>query len=186
MKTHFDIENFIESGAINNEMDLERAMIADRKLRLLSKESVHFKNLRKKLRDLIEAYENKEWSSTEEITDEKIEESDRSEKIAEQERIFIDNRKDRIRRKLKKYDLTQENLGHILGHKSKTHMSELMNGIRPFTIKDLIAISILFEIELNELVPPFLSQEDRTRIASAITELNKPQVKPGKENLEFA
>ena len=57
MKTNFDIEKFIESGSINNELDLERAMIADRKLRLLSKDSLHFKNLRKKLRDLIEADE---------------------------------------------------------------------------------------------------------------------------------
>ena len=43
MKTNFDIEKFIESGSINNELDLERAMIADRKLRLLSKDSLHFK-----------------------------------------------------------------------------------------------------------------------------------------------
>ena len=48
MKTHFDIEKIIEMGIINNELDYERALIADRKLRLLGKEDVHFKNLRKK------------------------------------------------------------------------------------------------------------------------------------------
>ena len=49
MKTHFDIEKIVEKGAIANELDYERAMIADRKLRLLSKEGTYFKQLRAKL-----------------------------------------------------------------------------------------------------------------------------------------
>ena len=48
MKTHFDIEKIVEMGIITNELDYERALIVDRKLRLLGKEDVHFKNLRKK------------------------------------------------------------------------------------------------------------------------------------------
>lgn len=185
MKTHFDIENFIENGSITNELDLERAMIADRKLRLLSKENIHFKNLRKKLRDLIEEYENREWSNLDTVTDEKIIESDKSEIIAERERIFIETRKQQIRKKLKELDLTQENLGHILGHKSKTHMSELMNGIKPFTLKDLVIINRLLKIDINELVPIFLSREDQIKIKSAVLELNKPQIKLEKEDLMF-
>lgn len=43
MQKAFDIEQLVEAGAITNELDYERAMIADRKLRLLAKESVHFK-----------------------------------------------------------------------------------------------------------------------------------------------
>ncbi|WP_348810984.1 helix-turn-helix transcriptional regulator [Flavobacterium maritimum] len=185
MKTHFDIEKFIENGSITNELDLERAMIADRKLRLLSKENVHFKNLRKKLRDLIEDYENREWSNLDNITEEKVIESDKSEIIAERERIFIENRKQQIRKKLKALDLTQENLGHILGHKSKTHMSELMNGIKPFTLKDLVIINRLLKIDIKELVPIFLSREDQIKVKSAVIELNKPQIKLEKDGLMF-
>lgn len=62
MNLHFDIEQLITKGKITNEPDLERAFIADRKLRLLSRESIYLKNLRKKLRDLIEVYENRVWS----------------------------------------------------------------------------------------------------------------------------
>jgi hypothetical protein len=34
-------------------------------------------------------------------------------------------------------EITPENLASLLGHKSKTHMLELMNGIKPFILKDL-------------------------------------------------
>lgn len=185
MEIQFDIEKLIEHGSISNELDFERAMIADRNLRLLSKESVHFKNLRKKLRDLIEEYESKTWSDINSVTDEKIAESDKYEIIAEQERLFLNNRKQRIKEKLKQFDLTQENLGQILGHKSKTHMSELMNGIKPFTLKDLILINRLLEIDLNELIPIFLSKEDHINFESAVTRLNKPKLKLEKEDLLF-
>lgn len=89
MKTHFDIEKFIEQGSINNDLDFERAMIVDRKLRLLSKNSVHFKNLRKQLRDLIEVYETKNWTNLESLTPERIIDSDKCEFIVEQERIVL-------------------------------------------------------------------------------------------------
>lgn len=182
MEIQFNIEEFIKQGSISNELDFERAMIADRNLRLLSKNSVHFKNLRKKLRDLIENYENKTWSDINSVTDEKIAESDKYEKIAEQERQFINNRKLRIKEKLKQFELTQENLGQILGHKSKTHMSELMNGIKPFTLKDLILINRLLDIDLNELIPLFLSKKDHLNFQSAVIRLNKPKLKFEKED----
>ncbi len=185
MKTHFDIEKLIESGSITNELDLERALIADRKLRLLAKDNLHFKNLRNKLRDLIEEYENKEWSDLNSLTDEKISESDKSEIIAEQERIFIENRKQQIRKKLKSFDLTQEDLASILGHKSKTHMSELMNGIKPFTLKDLIIINRILKIDIKELIPVFLSNDDQIRIKTVVRELNKPQLRLEKGDLMF-
>jgi len=52
-------------------LDFERAMIADRKLRVLAKENPKFKSVRKKLRDLIEQYENKNWSADSNISDKK-------------------------------------------------------------------------------------------------------------------
>lgn len=177
MKTHFDIEKIIEKGVITNELDYDRALVADRKLRLLAKENLHFKNLRSKLRDIIEKYEKSEWSDVEKIDDNKVLESDKSERLAELERLFLENRKQVIRKKLKELELTQENLALILGHKSKTHMSELMNGIKPFTLRDLIIINRVLKIEIAVLIPVFLSIEDQIRVKEAVVKLGKPKVK---------
>lgn len=177
MKAHFDIEKIVERGIITSELDYDRALIADRKLRLLAKENPHFKNLRLRLRDLIEKYENAEWSDVDKINEEKLTESGVSEYIAEQERLFLENRKQEIRKKLKQLDLTQESLGLILGHKSKTHMSELMNGIKPFTLKDLVIIHKLLKIEMGVLIPVFLSKEDQIKVREAIMKLDKPKVR---------
>jgi hypothetical protein len=177
MKTHFDIEKIVEKGIITNELDYDRALIADRKLRLLAKESLHFKNLRTKLRNIIERYEISEWSDIDNIDDNKLSESAKSEHIAELERLFIENRKQAIRSKLKELDLTQENLALILGHKSKTHMSELMNGIKPFTLKDLIIINRLLKINIAALIPVFLSKEDQVKVKEAVIKLDKPKLR---------
>lgn len=183
MKTYFDIENLVKNGLIKNELDYERAMIADRKLRLLSRESIHFKNLRLKLRDIIEEYENSEWNDIDNITEEKLLESTKSQQIADFERIFIETRKQEIRKKLKDLDLTQENLTVILGHKSKTHMSELINGIKPFSLKDLVIINRLLKIDMKILVPIFLSKDDLVKVKEAVNSLNKPKIKLTSDNL---
>jgi len=176
MKTHFEIEKIVELGIINNELDYERALIADRKLRLLGKEDVHFKHLRKKLRSFIEKYENKEWSVVESIDDNKLLESEKAEKFAELERQFLETRKIEIRKKLKVLELTQENLASILGHKSKTHMSELMNGMKPFTLRDLVIIHQLLKLEISILIPVFLSKEEQTKINKTVERLGKLKV----------
>lgn len=177
MKTDFDIEKLVEKGSITNELDYERAMIADRKLRLLSKENSHFKSIRRKLRDLIEEYEKSHWSDAERTSDEKIRESIQSERIAEFERLFIEKRKQEIKKRLKEFELNQENLCLILGHKSKTHMSELINGIKPFTLKDLVIINRILKIDLNLLVPNFLSNDDQLKIKEVVKSLAKPKLK---------
>ena len=177
MKTHFDIQEIVEKGFITSELDYERALIADRKLRLLAIKNSHFKNLRVKLRDLLEKYENSNWSNIEQISENQILESEKSESVAESERLFIERRKLKIRNELKKLELTQENLASVLGHKSKTHMSELMNGIRPFTLKDLIIINKLLKIEITTLIPTFLSKDDQLKVNDAIKGLDKPKVR---------
>lgn len=50
MEIQFDISELIENGEITNELDFERALIADRKLRVLSKEDPKFKPVRKKIK----------------------------------------------------------------------------------------------------------------------------------------
>lgn len=177
MKTQFDIEEFVKRGKIESELDLERALIADRKLKSLAKENSHFVSLRKRLRDIIENYENSNWNDINSIDNVKIKESDLAEEIAEKERVFINRRKELIKDKLKYLNINQQELGQILGHKSKTHMSELINGICPFSLKDLIIINFLLKIDMNDLVPIFLPKNEQLRIKKTIESLNKPELK---------
>ena len=186
MKTQFEISQLIESGKIQNELDFERALIADRKLRVLAKENPKFKASRKKLRDLIEQYENQNWSADLKISDKKLRESDVAELIAEKERQFIQRRKQLIRKKLKNLNLTQQDFGKILGHSSKSYISELMNGVSPFSLKDLIVIHRLLKIDLSDLVPTFLSQSDRKKIRTTIEKLDNPKLKLSKNDLAIA
>ena len=183
MQTHFDIEKIIEKGSISNELDYERALIADRKLRLLASDSLHFKNLRLKLRNLLEKYESTNWIDVDKVDELQIKESDESEIVAESESRFIENRKQSIRKRLKELDLTQENLATLLGHKSKTHMSELLNGIKPFTLKDLIIINRILKIDMSILVPVFLSKKDQSQIKEAVYSLNNPKIRLAIEDL---
>lgn len=183
MKTQFDVSDLIETGKIQNELDFERALIADRKLRVLSKEDPKFKTLRKKLRDLIEQYENQNWNSESIISDKKVRESDVAELIAEKERLFIQRRKELIRKKLKSLNLTQQDFGKILDHPNKSYISELINGVSPFSLKDLIVINRLLKIHLNDLVPTFLPHSERVKIRSTIKKLDNPNLKLSNDDL---
>jgi transcriptional regulator with XRE-family HTH domain len=186
MKTQFDISQLLEAGKIQNELDFERAMIVDRKLRVLSKENPEFKSVRKKLRDLIEQYENQNWSADSKISDKKLHESDIAELIAENERLFIQRRKALIRKELKSLNLTQQEFGEILGHRSKSYISELMNGVSPFSIKDLIVINRLLKINFTDLVPTFLPQSESEKIRAAIEKLDNPKLKLSKDDFLIA
>lgn len=186
MKTLLDISHLIDAGKIQNELDFERALIADRKLRVLSKENPKFKPVRKKLRDLIEQYENQNWSAETKISDKKLRESDVAELIAEKERLFIQRRKELIRKKLKNLNLTQQDFGKILGHNNKSYISELMNGVSPFSLKDMIIINRLLKIDLTDLVPTFLPQSDRVKIRTTIKKLDNPKLKLSKDDLAIA
>lgn len=176
MKTQFDVDRILKKGNIQNELDFERALIADRKLRVLAKENPKLKTVRKKLRDLIEAYEKKTWTADAEITETKLKESDWAEQTAEKERVFIQNRKKLIKSKLKKLNLSQQDFGVILGHTSKSYMSELMNGVSPFSLKDLVVISQLLKIDLTDLVPTFLPEKERIKIKTSIKKLDNPKI----------
>jgi transcriptional regulator with XRE-family HTH domain len=161
-------------------------LIADRKLRVLSKENPKFKSVRKKLRDLIEQYENENWNAESKISDKKLRESDVAELIAEKERLFIQRRKELIRKKLKNLNLTQQDFGKVLGHQSKSYMSELINGVSPFSLKDLIVINRILKINLTDLVPTFLPQSDRVKIRTTIKKLDNPKLKLSKDDLVIA
>ena len=185
MKAEFDIKKLIEKGKIESELELERALIADRKLKHLSKKDIKYKRVRKDVRDLIEAYEDKNWSKDSRIGASETKENDIAELIAEKERRFVERRKDLIRKKLKSVDLTQQQLGIILGHNSKSYMSELINGVSPFSLKDLIVINKVLKIDLSDLIPTILPQKERVKIKNSITKLNNDKLKLNQEDLEF-
>jgi hypothetical protein len=178
-------KQIIQKGSISDELEFEKALILERKLRLLSVDNPEYKEARVKLRQIIKEYEKKNWSSESEITDEKIKESDNAEFIAEQERVFILKRKQIIKEKLTDLGLNQQDLGSILGH-NKTYTSELINGINPFTLKDLIIIHRLFKIKLENLIPTTIPQKERSRIRMSILKINKPKLKLDKKDLQFS
>lgn len=176
MKEIFSIKEVKTIKRLENEYDLERASLLERKLRLMIKENPDLKPIRKKLRELIADYEEKEWSDLDKISDSKIKESDQAEEVVSVEHQFIEKRKEAIRKKLKQYDMTQQDLGVLLGH-PKSYMSELMNGVSQFTLKDLIIIHRILGLSLNTLIPTFLQSETRDRVRASLMKLNKPKLR---------
>ncbi len=173
MSGQVDLKRILLAGKLRNELDLERAIILDRKLRLLIKKDPVLQESRKKLRLIIKQYEKTNWSKESEINEAKLKESEIAEFNAEQERIFLEKRKNIIKAKLDQFNITQQDLGKILGH-GKTYMSELMNGVCPFSMPDLIILHRLFGIKLENLIPTIIPEMDRLRIKTSLSELNKP------------
>jgi len=182
MELQISLKKILKKGIISNELDFQRALLIDRKMRVVAKDFPELTEERQQLRTLLKAYEDRHWVG-EEITDQKVEESDLAAQIAEQERSFLDKRKNAIKLKLKETGLSQKDLGTILGHGSATYMSELMNGINPFTLNDLIVIHNLLNIELDCLIPTVLVPQVRNRVLSAIKKLNNPKLKLETGNL---
>jgi len=181
MKTQSYLK-ILQKGSISSELELEKALIIERKLRLLAKENPELAESRSQLRAIIKEYEQSNWGADSVISNKKVQESDIAELIAEQERAFLANRKKIIKAKLTQQGINQQDLGIILGH-SKSYISELMNGINPFTLKDLIIIHKLFNIKLEDLIPTTIPQKETEKIKSSILKINKPKLKLGKQDL---
>lgn len=182
MEDIFEINDIEMKSQLDSEYELEKASLIERQLRLMVKAYPELEPRREKLRSLIKAYEDRVWSDLEMITDEKVEESDRAEEIAQCELTFIKKRKDIIRKRLKAFEMTQQDLGVLLGH-PKSYMSELMNGVANFTLKDLVIIHKVLGIDLNDLIPTFLHSETRLKVRESIIKLNKPKLEHKK--MEF-
>lgn len=182
MKDLINIREIENIQHLDNEYDLQKALLLDRKLRLLVKENTDLKPIHNKLYKLIQDYEQKNWSDSDTIPDESFVEAETAEQLIEIEQKFITLRKEAIRKKLKTYDMTQTDLGELLGHK-KSYMSELINGVSQFSMKDLIIIHRILHIELSKLIPTYLQNETREQIKSTIDRLNKPKLKLRKKDL---
>jgi len=181
MKNLTDIRKIENIKQLDNEYDLQKALLLHRKLRLLTEENPDLKPTRERLFNLIHDYESKHWSDNEKITDKQIEESDIAELLVESERKFIQNRKETIKKRLKKYDMNQQDLGILLGHR-KSYISELINGVSLFSLKDLVIIHRILRIKLSELIPTYLQDETRRKVKESIHRLNKPKQKLKKED----
>ena len=184
MKTRSYLK-ILKKGSISNELELEEAFILERKMRLMLKENPELSESRKQLRAIIKEYENKKWSKDSKISDAQIEVSDLAEKLAEDERKFLAKRKESIKDQLIKLGINQQDLGTILGH-SKSYISELMNGVNPFHLKDLIIIYNLFKIPLEKLIPTNISQKESERINETIKKINKPKMKLANKSFELS
>ncbi len=175
MKDIINIKEVENLERLENEYDLQKASLLERKIRLMTDENPNLKPIRKKLRDLIKEYEAREWADFENISDSKVEESDKAEVIVNFEQRFINKRKESIRKKLKEFDMTQQDLGTLLGH-PKSYISELINGVSQFAMKDLVIIHRIFGISLKILIPTYLQSETRERVRESIRKLNKPKL----------
>ncbi|MDP2188346.1 MAG: helix-turn-helix transcriptional regulator [Sphingobacteriaceae bacterium] len=173
MKEQLDLNSILKAGKLTSALDYERALVLDKKLRLLAKEDAHWGEARQKLRGILKNYEQIHWSKTAQINAAQISESDAAERIAEQERLFLEKRKSAIKQKMVQFGLNQQELGKILGH-GKTYTSELVNGLSPFSMRDLVVLNQLFGIPFSELIPAILSITDRAKIKNSIAALNKP------------
>ena len=182
MKDLVNIREIKNIQKLDNEYDLQKALLLDRKLSLMVEDDSSLKPIQVKLFDLIQAYEAENWSHSESITDDQVEETENAELIVEIERKFILQRKESIRKRLKNYDMTQQDLGVLLGHK-KSYMSELINGVSQFSLKDLVIIHRILKIELSKLIPTYLQNETREKVNKSILKLNKPKLKLRKKDL---
>ncbi len=178
-----DIDNILKIDELNSELEFEQATSILDKLRWMAKEDKSLEPIRQRLFELIEKYEEKNWSNEAEITDEQIKESDLAEKIVNAENYFIQKRKERIKEKLKENGMNQKDLGIILGHRPN-YMSELMNGVRPFSRDDIVIIHRLFDIEFNDLIPPFLKKDVANHIKMTLGKLKNAKAKLKNKDLE--
>ncbi len=87
--------------------------------------------------------------------------------LVEVERKFILQRKESIRKRLKSYDMTQQDLGVLLGHK-KAYMSELINGVSELSLKDIIIIHRILKIGFSKLIPTYLQNQTREKTNQSI------------------
>jgi transcriptional regulator with XRE-family HTH domain len=160
----FDLEKLLKKGVITSELEYERTMEAFKILRFLGAEEPKFLASREKLFDILENYEKQHWSHVDLVTDLQVIESDAAEEFVAKERAFFQKRKKKIKLRLKALNLTQGDLTAVLGHKSKTYISELINGLSPFTLKDLVILHHFLSINMKELIPTFLNEKEMERI----------------------
>ena len=180
----FAINNVSKIKSLDNELEFEKASSLFLQLRVLEKEDKAYSSIRDHLAKLIEDYEGEKWKDEESISDEQIQESDLAETLINAETEFYQRRKELIKTKLKQSGLNQSDLAKILGHR-KGYMSELINGLRPFSKEDIIIINRLFKIKLEDLIPTFIKQEKAKHIKQTLNSISKSKIKLTKTDFDL-
>ena len=180
----FSIQNIQKINSLTSELEFEKASSLYLQLRVLVKEDKSYEPIRTHLRGLIKDYEEKNWSDDNSVTDEQIKESDLAEALIQAENEFYHKRKELIKAKLKEAGLNQNDLAKILGHR-KGYMSELINGLRPFSKEDLVVINRLFKIKFEDLIPVFIKQEKASHIKKTLESLSNNKIRLTKKDLHI-
>jgi len=180
----FSIQNILKINSLTSELELEKASSLFMQLRVLEKEDKTYRPIRDHLRDLIKEYEKKNWVDEDKITDSQIKESDLAEELVQAENEFYYKRKELIKTRLKEAGLNQNDLAKILGHR-KGYMSELINGLRPFSKDDLVVINRLFKIKFDDLIPTFIKQERASHIKKTLESLSNNKIRLTKKDFEL-
>ncbi|NEN23233.1 helix-turn-helix transcriptional regulator [Cryomorpha ignava] len=170
------IHNIQKVKLLESELEYERASSIYLQLRVLVKEDKSYQAIREHLRSLIKKYEQDNWANENSITDNQIKESDIAESLVKAENEFYYKRKVLIKAKLKLYDLNQNDLAKILGHR-KGYMSELVNGLRPFSKEDIVVVNRLLKIKLVDLIPTFIKQDRAAHIKQTLNSLSNTKIK---------
>lgn len=178
------INNILKLTELRSELEHEKATSLYLKLRLLENEDSSYNQIRGHLKSLIMQYENTHWSDDSNISDEQVKESDLAEIFVRAENEFNQKRKELIKNELMKAGLNQSDLAKILGHR-KGYMSELINGLRPFSKEDILIINRLLKIGFENLFPPFIKQDKVTHIKKTLESISKSKIRLKKNDLNL-
>ena len=178
------IHNIQKVTLLTSELEYERATSIYLKTRVLAKEDKSYQSIREHLRCLIKKYEQDNWTDENSITDNQIKESDFAESLVQAENEFYYKRKILIKEKLEVYGLNQNDLAKILGHQ-KGYMSELINGLRPFSKEDIVVINRLLKIKLDNLIPTFIKQDKAIHIKQTLNSLSNSKIKLSKKDFDL-
>ena len=180
----FSIQNIQKIKSLASELEYEKASSLFLQLRVLVKEDKSYGPVRNHLRDLIKDYEKTNWRDEGIVTDDQIKESDLAEALVQAENEFNQKRTNLIKLKLKEAGLNQSDLAKILDHR-KGYMSELINGLRPFSKEDLIVINRLFKIKFEDLIPAFIKQERASHIRKTLESLSNNKIRLTKKDFDL-
>lgn len=172
MDSKFDFQKVLKKGELEDQQEYEIAKIAAQKIGQLAEQDAELKPIHQKLQEFIQAFEAKHQQAE---VPQKYPAPPKTEE--EGEEPFIQKRKTLIRKQLQKHGLNQQEFGLLLGHGSKSYISELMNGVVPFSLKDLVIIHRLFGIKLADLVPTTLSSEEELQVLAVAKQLGKTKLK---------
>lgn len=178
------IHNIQRINSLISELEYERATSIYLKLRVLVKDDESYAPIRKHLHDLIKKYEQDNWANENSITDNQIKESDLAESLVHAENEFYQKRKELIKERIKSVGLNQNDLAKILGHR-KGYMSELINGLRPFSKEDIVVINRLFKIKLEKLIPTYIKQDRALHIKKTLNSLSNSKIKLTKKDFDL-